>query len=287
MKLKFNGCFVVILVIASSSAATVNAQQVLVGQSVPPGSRVPLHQVDHSSWNELLQTYVDDKGQVNYRAWQANDRRELQTYLNTLSQADPNARTTSEAALAFWINAYNAVTVEGILREYPTTSIRNHTPKLVGYNIWKHLLLIVGDQRISLNDIEHEVLRKMGDPRIHFAIVCASHSCPRLLNEAYVADRLEEQLQANTRNFFANPENFQFDPARRVMRLSSIVDWFKSDFGSNQAARLKAIAPYLPSREAYDAAMANSVRVSYLDYDWSLNEQKPVGQARSGRINRQ
>jgi len=135
-------------------------------------------------------------------------------------------------------------------------------------------LLTVGKNSYSLEDIEHQILRKMGEPRIHFAIVCASFSCPRLLNEAYVAARLEEQLTINTRAFFANGGNFRFDAQSRRFYLSSILSWFGEDFGSNQAAQLKTIAPYLPSQVASQAANSNSISISYLDYDWSLNEQK-------------
>ena len=114
--------------------------------------------------------------------------------------------------MAYWINAYNAVTLEGILAVYPTDSIRKHTDKN-SYDIWNHLKFISGDQQISLNDIEHKVLRKMNEPRIHFAIVCASIGCPRLLNEAYVPQKLEQQLATNSTDFFSRSRNLQFDQA--------------------------------------------------------------------------
>ncbi len=174
--------------------------------------------------------------------------------------------------MAFWINAYNAVTVRGILREYPTTSIRNHTAKIFGYNIWKDLLLVVGGRSYSLEDIEHKVLRHMRDPRIHFAIVCASKGCPRLRNEAYTAERLERQLDDNARHFFAQRQNFRYDPARRHFELSSILKWFGRDFGEDDRAVLRAIAPFLPE-SASQVASTGGVTVSYLTYDWSLNDQ--------------
>lgn len=250
--------------------------KVVVGRAVPATQQVSMNQIDHSPWNELLQKYVNDKGEVNYRAWKASaeDHRKLDTYLNSLSSANPDVEAAAQSRLAFWINAYNAVTIKGILREYPTSSIRNHTAKVVGYNIWKDLLLIVGDSEISLDSMEHKVLRKMGEPRIHFAIVCASYSCPRLLNQAYTAEGLEDQLTTNTRNFFANPENFKHDAGRQQFQLSSILSWFGKDFGRNQAEQLASIGPYLPTQQAREAAARNSVRVAYLNYDWSLNEQK-------------
>lgn len=256
--------------------------KVTVGAKVPTGQLVSMDQIDHCDWDGLLKRYVDQNGNVAYAQWKqsAADVRTLDAYLAQLSTANPGAQASHAAKLAFWINAYNAVTVRGILREYPTTSIRNHTAKLVGYNIWDDLLLRVGEKSYSLNQMEHEVLRKMGEPRVHFAIVCASRSCPRLLGEAYTAEKLDAQLTANTKVFFSNPGNFQYDAAKRKFQFSSILDWFGDDFGSNQAARLRMIAPYLPTREAYDAAIANSVSVSHLDYDWGLNDQAPARTAR-------
>ena len=256
--------------------------KVTVGRTVAAAESVSLDQIDHRVWDALLTRYVDDRGNVAYAAWKASaqDVQALDTYLATLSTADPRRQTSKNAVLAFWINAYNAVTVRGILREYPTSSIRNHTAKLIGYNIWKDLLLVVGGQPYSLDQMEHEVLRKLGEPRIHFAIVCASRSCPRLMNRAYTAADLENQLATNTKAFFADPANFRHEAAGRVFRLSSILSWFGDDFGSDQASRLRAIAPYLPTREAYQAALGNAVTVSYLDYDWGLNDQTA---AQSGR----
>jgi hypothetical protein len=146
---------------------------------------------------------------------------------------------------------------------------------------WNALQLVVGGKGISLEDIEHQVLRKMGEPRIHFAIVCASRSCPRLLNRAYTAADLEKQLTANTQAFFASEANFRYVIANGVtngngggkMQFSAILKWFAEDFGPDQAAQLKTVAPYLPSKAAWQAANAGRVRVSYLNYDWSLNDQ--------------
>lgn len=234
---------------------------------------VPLENVDHSTWNRLVQKYVDDDGLVAYREWHTNqkDQQALEEYLNHLSSAVFGSSNTKPARLAFWINTYNALTVYGILREYPTSSIRNHTSKLGGYNIWEHLQLYVDGTPYSLNDIAHEILRKMQEPRIHFAIVCASISCPRLLNEAYVPERLEEQLETNASDFFSRRRNFQYDSGR--MKLSSILKWFGKDFGPTQKEQLRAIAQWLPSVEAQIAAKSEQVSVSYLSYDWGLNER--------------
>ena len=213
---------------------------------------------------------------VNYSRWKAtaSDVSQLNDYLTHLSQADLKQRATRESKLAFYVNAYNAVTIHGILREYPTNSIRNHTAKVFGYNIWHDLLLRVGNGQLSLDQIEHEVLRKMREPRIHFAIVCASIGCPPLRNEAYRPERIENQLMDNARVFFADSTKFRYDADAARVEMSPILDWFGEDFGSTTAARLKAIAPYLPDEPSRRLAASGQAQVSFLDYDWGINDKK-------------
>lgn len=264
------------LVSLLASAGSALAADVLVGVAAPAAERVSLDAIDHAAWDALLKRHVNDRGLVDYRAWKASGEStaQLDAYLAALSTADLDAVAAPEAKLAYWINAYNAVTVKGILREYPTSSIKNHTAVVWGYNIWKNLKLRVDGEAYSLDQMEHEILRKLSEPRIHFAIVCASIGCPRLLNEAYVADRLDAQLDTNSRDFFAQSQNFQADPADQTVRLSSILKWFDEDFGASQRAVLRRISPWLPTEEARRLASTDGVRVRYLAYDWNLNEQK-------------
>jgi len=231
-----------------------------------------MNDIDHSSYDQLLKKYVDKDGYVNYSKWQRSreDRAKLQKYLVLLGKASVNKSATKEAKLAFWINAYNAVTLEGIMQVYPTSSIRKHTARLFGYNIWKELPLIVAGRKYSLESIEHDILRKMDEPRIHFAIVCASVGCPRLLSEAYTAGDLEKQLAKNSTDFFSRQQNFQVSGNR--LYVSSILKWFSGDFGRSQSARFEYLKPYLPEN-ARQLATRSGTRVSYLDYDWSLNDQ--------------
>ncbi|TWT64040.1 DUF547 domain-containing protein [Rubinisphaera italica] len=259
------------------ATTTLAGPTITVGRNVPANQQVPVDKIDHSIWNSLLSKYVDNNGYVDYSTWKASsaDQQLLDTYIQQLSAASFSTNSTREAKLAFWINAYNAVSVKGILREYPTTSIRNHTAKVYGYNIWKDLQLLVGSQPYSLEAIEHEVLRKMGEPRIHFAIVCASIGCPRLYNEAYTASKLDEQLTLNTQAFFADPTKFTADTASGTIQVSPIMKWFAEDFGSNTAAQMKTIAPYVPD-QAQALTASGQARVNYLDYDWGLNDQAKV-----------
>ena len=268
--------YLVFIVSLSLVAAKVFAgPQRQVGADVPADQRISINDIDHSAWDRLLRKYVDDRGGVNYQNWQASaaDVQLLDGYLAHLSAASLNVPSARGAQLAYWINAYNAVTVKGILDEYPTSSIRNHTAKFVGYNIWHDLLLKVDGRELSLDTIEHKLLRKMNEPRIHFAIVCASISCPRLRNEAYTFDHLEQQLADNARHFFATPGNFRFDAAAGTFELSAILDWFGEDFGSSPAARLQAIAPYLPDAASQQAAQRGAGRTRFMEYNWGLNEQ--------------
>jgi hypothetical protein len=268
------------------AATAMAGPPVFVGRDVPAAERRPLAEFDHRQWSQLLKQYVDDEGMVDYGGWQSSPEaiRALDSYLNGLSTAELNVENARNAQIAFWINAYNALTIKGILREYPTSSIRNHTAKLWGYNIWKDLKLWVGGEPRSLDMIEHEILREMGEPRIHFAIVCASIGCPRLLNQAYDPVQLEQQLDVNTRHFFADRRKFMVDEPGRRVRVSPILDWFGEDFGQRPPDRLKWIAPYLDERSR-DVAIDPRASIEFLDYDWSLNDgtQRTTDQAAAKR----
>ena len=252
-----------------------DAEQVIVGIDLPHTKLTSMDELDHGLWDGLLNRYVDSRGNVAYQQWlgSVEDRRGLDKYLARLSVAGPQLKADKSAQIAFWINAYNAVTVRAIHHVYPTTSIRNHTAKVIGFNIWKDVLLFVGGQKYTLQQMEHELLRRMDEPRIHFSIVCASRGCPRLLNESYTAEKLEEQLTKATREFFADRRHFRFDPSGKRMQMSAILDWYKEDFGDEPAAVLDTISPYLPTLWARRAAERNEVVISYLPYDWLLNDQ--------------
>lgn len=267
------------VVVAVSVAAGTQAHagtQIYLGSQDAAREPVSMDAIDHSLWDAILREYVDDNGMVAYRELHASVASvgSLDRYLQSLSAASQQLPASSDGKLAFWINAYNAVTVRGILREYPTSSIRNHTALLFGYNIWKDLQLYVGGAPYSLEQIEHEILRKMDDPRIHFAIVCASMGCPRLLNAAYLAGRVQQQLEANSRDFFTRSQNFVFDQSKNSFFLSSILSWFGEDFGNNQKELFRSISRWLPSEAARQAALQGTVSVVFLDYNWNLNEQK-------------
>lgn len=265
-------------VMLGQPAAVSAGDKVYVGRACQDQNRPALSAVDHSAFDTLLRKYVDDKGMVAYAEWKKSDAdvKALDDYLAVLGCVDLTKAATKEGQLAFWINAYNAVTIRGILREYPTTSIRNHTANGVGYNIWKDLLLVVDNRPVSLDDIEHQVLRKMGEPRIHFAIVCASVGCPPLRNKAFTADKLGEQLDESAKPFFANPANLKLDPRTRTVQISQIIEWFGKDFAPTSAEQLAAVRKHFPKPDEAAWVAGSGVTVKYLDYDWSLNDQFPA-----------
>lgn len=264
-----------VLIVIGIWAAARTSYVIVHGERIASEDRKSFDDVDHSAWDDLLNKYVDEAGMVDYRHWHGSDadREKLSRYLETLSSGDATLKSSRAGKLAFYINAYNALTIEAILNRYPTESIRDHVNP-VGFNLWDHVKLRVGDEQLSLTAIEHERLRTMNEPRIHFAIVCASISCPRLLNEAYLAETLEQQLSGNTRHFFAQSSNFQFDTERNIVKFNPILSWFKSDFGATQSARMKTISPYLPSEEARKLVLQPELKVEFLNYNWNLNEQR-------------
>jgi hypothetical protein len=253
------------------------APGIYLGRRWPADKLVSLGEIDHSGWDALLKRHVDETGRVDYAAWQASagDVAALDDYLSLLSRADPDGGASRSARLTFWINAYNAVTVRAILQTYP----RSINPPRAGsprsFDIWRDCRLRVGGASYSLGQIEHRLLRPLNEPRVHFAIVCGSRGCPRLLNRAYGAADLDEQLSRNARDFFANPDKLDFDEAVGKVRLSPILDWYAEDFGSTPRARLEAIIPYLPQEIAKKLRDERGVRVEYLEYDWGLNDKRP------------
>ncbi len=265
----------IVLALAGWAGLAWAGSKVYVGTERPSDSLVPLDQIDHAIWDRLLKKYVDQDGMVHYAAWKASPAgvAALDEYLGSLGRGDLQAKTSRAARLAFWINAYNAVTLRGILREYPTSSIRNHTSRFYGYDIWHDLLLRLSGESYSLDAMEHKVLRKMGEPRVHFAIVCASIGCPRLRDEAYAPEQMEEQLADNTRDFFSRRQHFRVDAPQRAVYVSSILKWFSGDFGPTAKQGLIGLADYLPDDASRRMIRSGDFSVHYLDYNWLLNDR--------------
>jgi len=214
--------------------------------------------VDHSEWNSLLKKHVSKEGMVDYRGFM-KDREQLNAYLTKLAKMKPTKDWSVQEQLAYYINIYNAYTVDLILNNYPTKSIKD-----IDGN-WTKDIVTIGDVEISLGGIENSILRKMNEPRIHFAINCASISCPKLLNEAYTASKINEQLDRVTKEFVNSDKN---EISKNSVKLSSIFDWYKKDYIEGDMTIIDYVNKYSDVEIAKDAA------VTYKDYNWNLNEQK-------------
>lgn len=219
--------------------------------------------VSHDEWTALLTKHVTIQGQVNYKGF-IQDSVALDKYLYQLSTHPPGKNWSSAETMAYWINAYNAFTVKLIIDHYPVMSIKDIKGGLpVITSPWDIKFFKIGNIDCNLNAIEHQILRvEFDDPRIHFAINCASFSCPKLRNEAFTASAIENQLDDQAKDFVSDPsKNIISDTESK---LSSIFDWFKSDF--------EKVMPLLDYIQQYNQALNKSNKVEFLDYDWSINE---------------
>jgi len=231
----------------------------------------------HQLFTKILNQYVKN-GLVNYKGLK-NDVR-FEKYLDQLANTYPEKLSQNEK-LAFWINAYNAFTLKIVVENYPIESIIElHTGgKIIGYligkTVWDKQFITINNNKYSLNDIEHKILRKMNEPRIHFAIVCASISCPTLRNEAFEADKIEEQLKLQTTQFVNDKGKNIFDIKNRKAVTSKIFSWFGEDFGKSDENILKFISQYLPENISIDIkSNLQNWDISYKEYNWDLNKQK-------------
>lgn len=215
--------------------------------------------LDHSQWDMLLKKHVDEDGLVNYVGFK-NNRETLNGYLKMLSSEQPDSNWSVQELLAYYINVYNAYTVDLILENYPVNSIKDIRGP------WTKGIVPIGKNNLSLGGIENGVLRKMNEPRIHFAINCASISCPNLLNEAYTAAKINEQLNKAARGFINSSKN---DINEDNPQLSSIFDWYQKDFIVDGEENVIAYINQFSSTK-----ISNDAMINYQEYNWNLNEQQ-------------
>ncbi|MCY4402188.1 MAG: DUF547 domain-containing protein [Candidatus Poribacteria bacterium] len=222
----------------------------------------------HDLFNQVLQDHVIN-GMVDYAKLKANPEK-FEKYLDQLTIAKP-AEMDFNTQFAFWINAYNALIIKGVIDHYPTKSVRK--VKLFG-GFFSRLKFQVAGKTYTLNQIEHDIIRaEFVDPRAHFALVCASKSCPPLENSVYLPETIEEQLDAVTLKFITNPEKVKLDRGKRRVYLSKIFKWYKKDFTEGYDGVADFLADYLPTEDA-DFVLSKDVKFHYLDYDWTLNDIK-------------
>lgn len=213
---------------------------------------------NHENWSAVLKKYVSEDGKVNYKGLK-KDVAKLDAYIGDLKKNMPESSWTSNEKKAYWINAYNAFTIKLILMKYPLTSIKNLD--FEGKSAWDHKWIELGGNKMSLNDIENSKLRDgFKDARIHFAINCASFSCPVLLNKAVTAENIEEVLTAQTKRFLADKSRNKI--AADKIQISELFKWYSKDFGE--------LIPFL---NKYSSVKINSdAAISYMEYKWNINE---------------
>ncbi|MBN4081692.1 DUF547 domain-containing protein [bacterium AH-315-C07] len=225
--------------------------------------------ISHDLWDKVLREYVSPEGLVDYKML-LEKREGFDNYINLLKSSHPNdANWSKQEQIVYWINAYNAFTVELILQNYPVKSILEigGLIKIPGIeSAWDVQFIKIEDKEYTLGEIEHEKLREQFyEPRIHFAIACASISCPNLLNEAYRVEMINAQLESQANLFINDSSKNQI--SEKAVRLSRIFDWYKDDFVVNMTL-ITHINRYSKIKISKD------VKMGYLDYDWGLNEQK-------------
>jgi hypothetical protein len=234
--------------------------------------------VDHSKWGRLLDRYLDTgtSSGVNFLRYgevTPADRQLLETYLVELQAVRVTGLNRAEQK-AYWVNFYNALTIKVILDHYPVESITDIdiSPGLFSNGPWKAKLVEVEGQKVSLDDIEHRILRPIWqDNRIHYAVNCASIGCPNLQPEPFTAENMERILDEGARDYIRHPRGARFAEDDRLV-VSSIYDWFQVDFGGTEKGVLQHLSRYA------DPAFAERLKrfegdIDY-EYDWGLNEPK-------------
>lgn len=229
---------------------------------------------DFSDWDALLKKHVKTTT-VEGVALNAIAYKDLQgdpgfkRVVDGLKTAALKDLKTPEEKLTFWINVYNILAVKVVVDNYPVKGIKDVGS--VFKSVWKRPAGGVAGKERTLNEVEHEILRNMGDPRIHVAIVCASVSCPDIRKEAYTAGRLNEQLDDQMRTFLANTgKGLRVDAKKKRVYLSAIFKWFKEDFEA-QGGVISFISQYVSPSEKKNLQQFGK-NLKYLDYNWDLNE---------------
>ena len=231
--------------------------------------------IDHEPWQRLLDRYLDARhpsgiNRFDYAGVSLEDKAALEAYVDALQATDPRDYSRTEQR-AYWINLYNAATVALIVDHYPVESIRKIHGGLFRFGPWNEPLLTVAGESMSLNDIEHRILRPIwSDPRIHYAVNCASLGCPNLAARAYTKINTDELLDAGARAYVNHPRGATFE--RNRLRVSSIYDWYQVDFGDSDAGVIAHLSRYAkPELAARLARYDGKLRYDY-DYDWELNQ---------------
>jgi len=230
-----------VMILLSSFGFTVNGQK----------------RIDHMVWDQLLLLNVSDDGKIDYKGF-IRDEFLFDKYFKSLSINYPTENSEDTEKLAYWVNLYNAIVMKMIIDHYPINSINDLE------NPWKKKSITVNNIQYSLDDIEHTILRKMDEPRIHFLLNCAATSSPKLWNRAYTKKNITQALEESTANYINDPTK-NLITNDRVM-ISKVFEWYAKDFDNGD------IKSYI-NRYAKEK-ISNTSKIEYMDYDWSLNERE-------------
>ena len=237
-------------------------------------------EIDHGIWQTILDRYLesDHNTGVNlfdYGRVDAQDRNVLKRYLGELQSLDPRTYNR-KVQMAYWINLYNALTVYLVIDHYPVASIKK-IGGLFSFGPWDTVVARIAGHDLTLNDIEHKILRPIWkDPRIHYAVNCASLGCPNLSCKVYRAADLDDRLDQAARDYINHPRGVRFEDGTLV--LSSIYDWYRDDFGSDKSSLLRHLKRY--AKPALKDRLEGYHDETDYEYDWSLNAPKRT--AKSG-----
>jgi len=235
-----------------------------------PASKIT---VDHSAWDAMLKAYVKPDGDLNrvdYATWKRESRDDLLGYIERLERTDVASLSRPEQ-YAYWVNLYNAVTVALILKHYPVDTIRDIdiSPGFFANGPWGAELVTVDGVKLSLDNIEHDILRvNWDDPRVHYAVNCASLGCPNLARDAYTGERLDAQLGSAAAAYVASPRGVRFEGGR--VTASKIYSWYDEDFGNSEAGVIAHLRKHADDETARRLSGLSSI--DNYAYDWSLND---------------
>ena len=229
---------------------------------------------DHSKFDQVLKRYVDDQGLVDYNGI-AGDHN-FSEYMQSLETAKVE-ELSRDGQLAFWINAYNAITIDKVIKTKPKKSVRE-----TGFpGLWTSTKFftstehIVANRRLSPDDIEYQILlQQFGDPRIHFAIICASRGCPPLPRVAYTEANVQRRLEEETKSYLNSARGTRIDRSTNTLYVSKLFDWFSDDFIQKSGSITAFMRPYLDGEVL--SFLDGKPKISYLKYDWALNGQAPL-----------
>lgn len=220
--------------------------------------------LDYEAWDQLLKTYVDDKGRVNYAKLKTNaaDRKTLEKLYAQVAVVKPESLGDKKASLAFHINAYNIIVWKNVL---------DNSPKEVKESLYKFFRrdYVVMGKTTDLDALEKKTIRPtFREPRVHMALNCASGGCPILPTEAFTPDKVTSQLEREAKKFCNEERNVSYDAATKTVKLSHIFDWYDKDFAKDAAGRIE----WINKRRAADKQIPTDSKIVFVDYDWHLND---------------